>query len=178
MIPISTNNYTPEEYNGITINYIGNNTLYFQGVANSSTAINIPINQIVFEKNKTYELIFIISPRFKFISNSGDAIAVAFRNSTLNKNYITCKLVGSINTPSALVARATLTTNSIYQTDILKIGIYSGNGAGYIKIIITEDLNSTFNQINWSSTAGALYGGYIDLVSGELVQTHGIFETT
>ena len=25
---------------------------------------------------------------------------------------------------------------------------------------------------NWSSTAGTLYGGYVDLVTGELVKTH------
>lgn len=37
-----------------------------------------------------------------------------------------------------------------------------------------EPYIGTTLSLNWSSTAGTIYGGYVDLMNGELVTTHGI----
>lgn len=76
----------------------------------------------------------------------------------------------------------TITTDS---TGILTIGIYIDNhdttyldvlnGSYYVKLekgSVATEYSSTVYPISWQTEAGTLYGGYVDLTSGELVATH------
>lgn len=54
--------------------------------------------------------------------------------------------------------------------DIRNHVFYTNDGTG--SFLKGKDVNNITASINWKDEAGTVYGGYVDLVSGELVVTH------
>ena len=60
--------------------------------------------------------------------------------------------------------------------DIKNHVFYTNDGTG--SFLKGKDVNNITTNINWTDSVGTVYGGYVDLVSGELVQTHYLAEIT
>ena len=176
IIPIVPNNWSTESKNDLTFTYSNNNTFIATGITNSRTTFLIPINTITLDQNLTYNIIIYIDPNPTLVAeeqgNGNIMLGFMQNNSPLftSRNNFTATARYTINT----ITNGTF--NKDYQLNKLAIGLIQGCGNFTIHIQITPNL--TNNLIINCSSEEELYGGYIDLSSGELVQTYGCTNTT
>lgn len=104
----------------------------------------------------------------------------AYRTSTLTTagvvNYKNFKIYRGGNLVLNYIPCSRNSDDAVGMYDTVSNQFITNNGtATFIKGI---DDTSVCASADWTNSVGTLYGGYIDLVTGELVATHGLFETT
>lgn len=161
-----------------------NNLLYIN--YNSETN---KLHQIADRNIQAYGLTIIINNNGKHFSITGTAT---------DTRRLNCCAAAGTDTPLYITGLPVLTngaTWSIYKdnTPIEEISdvngkVYiAGASSNYLRLGIQLIEGTYYNvefdpifteypplSISWQSTAGTIYGGYIDLITGELIQTHNI----
>lgn len=66
--------------------------------------------------------------------------------------------------------------NEIGMYDIVSKTFFTNSGTG--TFLKGADVNTIIGNVNWLDEIGTVYGGYVDLVKGELVATHVKYEFT
>ena len=169
LILIIPDNFTTGQLgtsNGV-INYLGNNTYEFIGTVEDGGSIAIPITPITFIANTTYYVKAIKEP-INGIGSADTALNIAFKNSN-NKNIFVFRpnSAGWSNYTS----EAYLTPVENIEAVSLVIGIPAGSTSFKFRFFLSTS-SFSITTINWASTLGAIPGGYLDLATGKLVQTH------
>lgn len=166
IMPIVPNNWTSESKNDLTFTYSNNNTFTATGITNGMTTLFIPINAVTFDQNLTYNIVISFDPNPTLATDAqgnGNVMLGFMENNSIffmsRTNF----------TASARYIVNTITSGSLdknYQLNKLAIGLIQGCGDFTLHIQITPNLVNNL-AMNWSSE-GELYGGYVDLISGEL----------
>lgn len=177
-IQLIRNNFIPIDLKGFTtgqlgssngvINYLGNNTYEFIGSPEDGGSVIIPIQPITFLSNTSYH-IMIIKELENGIGSENTALNIAFKTSA-GSNIFVCRpnYLGWSNN----ICLSYITFTESKEAASLIIGVPQGSSSFKFKFFLSTDVFN-ITSINWSTDYGTLYGGYIDLVNGELVQTHG-----
>ena len=161
-IDLTPSNFTTITQDGATFSYLGNNTFDFSGgITSNGLGIEMSVS-FTFKANTTYNFLIIRSPDHQ-MSDTLSSIGIQFKAN--GSNAMLLRPNGAWNNN---IFSASYTFNQAYNVDILKFGIVSDNGKFTMKVIVTE------NVIQTQSTAleNSIYGGYIDLINGKLIQTH------
>lgn len=176
-IQLVRNNFLPIDLKGFTtgqlgssngvINYLGNNTYEFIGSTEDFGSVIIPIEPITFLPNTSYHVMVIREPE-NGMNPADTALNIAFKTST-GGNIFVCRpnYIGWNNN----ICRAYTTFTESKEAASFGIGIPQGSSSFRFKFFLSANTFTT-NSINWSTNCGTLYGGYIDLINGKLVQTH------
>ena len=164
IISMNPVNFQSSTTNGLTISYLGDSTYYFDGIATANTNFAISIPSFTMNANQVYHLGLSIEAG---IFNSGKKIGFGFKYD--GKAYFSTIL--TFGTIPYLCGESSPSLNNTQEINEINFLIQSGLGNVKIKFYLSEYL---FNGISpsWSSTQGTLYGGYVDLINGQLVQTH------
>ena len=182
-VQLIRNNFLPIDLNGFTtgqlgssngiINYLGDNTYEFIGSTEDSGSVIIPIQPITFLPNTSYH-VMVIKELENGMGSGSTALNIAFKNPA-GGNIFVCRpnYIGWSNN----ICRAYVTFTESKEAASLGIGIPQGSSSFRFKFFLSADV-FTASSIDWSTNYGTLYGGYIDLANGELVQTHACFNTT
>jgi len=149
--------------NGV-INYLGNDTYEFVGSTTDSGSVLIPIQPITFAANTTYYVRIVKEPD-SGIGSEDTSLNIAFKTSASRNIFVfRPNYVGWTN----YTCSAYVTPTADYEAASLAIGISEGSTSFKFKFFLGTSSFSSLTT-NWSSNYGTIYGGYIDLINGELI---------
>lgn len=165
IISIKPTNFSPIELNGGTIDYLENNTFFLSGTTTGNTTFTIPIESFIFKKNQTYTTIIIIETQGSQISGI-PSVGIGFKyNSTAYFSMTLTPLDQPINTWN----HSHTWSRENQEINTLTITLRTGWSNAKIKIFTSEESISE----NTASFDSAIYGGYVDLISGNIYNSYG-----
>lgn len=163
LIPIIPDNFTTGQLGTSEgfVNYLGNNTYEFIGTAADGGSVLIPIQPIILEANTNYYVRII-----KEVETGMNAVNIAMKTSDGTNIFVFRP--NSIGWSNYCCGAYTNLENELTATT-LAIGIPAGSTSFKFRFFLAT---STFllTTINWESTLGTIYGGYLDLTTGKLVK--------
>lgn len=178
--PSPTNMRNINGWNGITVTHCGKNILDFEALLQHWNSGNTKIGDNSYNVRSTgtgYQQPFEFFKNDTTISMSGSVTdlqdAGRWRFELLNESGTRVGMLGTTSGNSFGMYQVLNVSANKYR---LNFGT-AGNGASFENIQVELGTECTSYEpykgvdipISWQSSAGTLYGGYIDLVSGELV---------
>ena len=168
-IPVIPDNFTTGQLgtsNGI-INYLGDNTYEYIGTIEDSGSILIPIQPIQLLANTNYYVRIVKEPE-NGLNTSDTALNIAMKTASGSNIFIfRPNQIGWSNYSCG----AYTNLEEDLEAAFLAIGIPSGSSSFKFKFFLGTS-SFALTTVNWNSEYGTIYGGYIDLSNGKLVQTH------
>lgn len=146
----------------------------FSGSYNSNTAFSYDLNDdIIFENGKTYTMVVSVLAGFYTklfgIALKGDwPVSLVKTTETIGPTY----LLGVDFTISG--------QQDVLRDNKIQVSIGKGSSELRFKIMVVEKTSNVFddNTLSFVGSYGNVYGGYIDLLSGELIDDVTAYETT
>ena len=172
--PSSSNVRTISGWTGVNIIKCGKNLFDYTN-ATYDKEINAVNGELLDASNWCVSDYMRVKPNTTYsASNLSSRGAACYALYDKNKNFITR---GAENT--ALNATTIITTDS--NTRFVRLSVRYGNDE-YLSSIFEEGsatsyepYNETIISVDWTSDAGIIYGGYIDLISGAVIATNDCF---
>lgn len=167
IIPIIPINFTPIELNGGTLNYLDKSTFFISGTLTSNTTFSIPIESFTLKKNKTYNKVIIIEAQGAYVGGILSAgISFKYNDSSFFSLTLT-----PLSQPINVWNHSSDWTREDQDVNAFNIILRTGWSNVKVKFLLTENpINEDIVQFDQT-----VYGGYIDLITGTLVQTHAKF---
>lgn len=168
LIPLIPTNFNPIVQNGMTLEYLDNNTFYLSGTLTETTNVTIPIQSFTVS-NETFG-IYIIFERYGASGSGSKNFYLGFLNND--------KSIMGFTVPSnEQIVYTTYAYKENINDTINQMQILFTKGWQNVKLrIYLISGNSIRLSTNWSNLAQEIYGGYEDLTTvGTIVKSYNDF---
>ena len=161
-------NFEPITNTDVTAYYLGGNKFYFDGTAGGTRMFYFPITPFTLYKGVSRYINIITST--ESASFSSKKIGLVLRNSTSGTTLATNVITLGNSSHQTNIITAEWPDDDVIVNE-LAIALFTG-----LKNVTVQFVFS-YNPINNTSISlgNTLYGGYIDLITGDLIQTHASF---